>query len=89
MNKRNTKISRIIAYAAVSLMCVYCSVICASAAGTPEKNADNKAFIPILAVIFAAALIFSSVMTYKLRTRSISRNKADDEQEHKEDKNGY
>lgn len=68
-------ISRFIAAAAVSAICFSLSVFSSAAADAPESSESSKLPVIALAAIFAVAMISSSVITYKLRTRKINQQK--------------
>ena len=68
-------ISRFIAAAAVSAICFSLSVFSSAAADAPKSSESSKLPVIALAAIFAVAMISSSVITYKLRTRKINQQK--------------
>ena len=83
MHQKN--ISRIIAAAAVTALCTALSVFSAAAADASDSPKSKALPIIVLTLIFAVTLIASTVITYKLRTRSLTQQKNDNVGEQNEE----
>ena len=64
--------------AAAAVFALTLSVFSASASDTPDSTGSKAVPIALLAVIFAAALISSTYITYRLRVKNLTHDKNTD-----------